>query len=419
MIQTVKFTLRPDIERIRIDFTSVFAAGVQWFFAVEGPYGTIKALDLGTVDFTGENGQFDIEPTGPLGEGDYVLTAIAWDLFEINGQRAAQIRRDVAFCYEPEREFEISLEGGCSTVKAKDINLYPTIASITRAMSIEYPTVPKLPTPDDATSSQPMFEISAAQPDGNVWENVTWRASGSSSGVFRTVVGEVTIEYPLTYNQGVTDLFVKCALDLCGAVDCVASFWAGLNAKACGVGGISKLKQGEQDRAFAALAALSVHAHYAQCDDTANAIKWLGEVEKALGKTCPDGPKAVRNALPWQDEWNVLGDADLGAGFTVDAVNPLSVRIVNGVAYFRGNFRGTIWSVNGGELIPPAFFQALGQPVLLGSGAIMGRAVPPSVEVPAGAAYVNQGGIWVRSSGSGFDPSSLARYTIYGSISLV
>jgi hypothetical protein len=391
---SIKATFDVDALTITFDIVGDFA-DVEYYVGVEGPYGTIKALDTGSPDLSSPSGQVVVTSVDPLDAGDYILKVTAQDQVDIAALPPAEAY-EYEFCFRDDQMFDLVLSDDCKTLYLEDNTTYPTVdgEDFERLIILSYPVLDKIETPADLTFTEEKNLTDMAQPDGKIYEYVTWNATGTSNGQFLEENGIWTVSYPATYGIDAETWEVICNYDLCNLLDCLDEFWTKVNTEVCGVGTFENLPASLKAQIHIVNGYMSMFAFAKECKDQVMAKKYynlLAGILKCTGATST--PNVVQSPAPYGDEWT---NVTLEAGFTTDVVNPLQVRIINSQVFFRGQFQGAA-ATTGTKLVDVAFWDTLG--VQLGDVRIASLSVTliNADILDDGVAYADNGSLYIRA----------------------
>lgn len=421
MTSLIRVEVDPDNSNFDFTLQGTFASGVNWFIGIEGPFGTIKAVNFSSVDATGAPATVSIPSTDPIQVGDYKITVYEWSLSAPGGVRVPKVLHQYDLCYEPERPFVLQVSDDCVNLTAKDITEYPTLATpvdFARVITVGYPFIDKIVTPPDEVLDAETNIVSMAQPDGKVYEFVEWDIKGSSSGTFAFASGVWDVQYFITYTQDAVRHLVQCSLDLCAAVDCVDKFWSALAAKACNVGGLSKLPANEFDKVTTLIGHLSLYAHYVNCNDRPNAVRYYNLIKDITGSACTIGeePSVVKYPVPGQRVWYPVLPGEFDSGYGSVTGNELSASVTNGMLVFKGKFTSSSFNAAGLKMLDKDFFDRIGVSIVSSNTALFADSLVGSGDIVCGTVYPNGGDLWVKPSGGSFNINS--EYTIQGTFAI-
>lgn len=417
----IRVEIDPGNSEFDFTFAGDFPDGVEWFVGIEGPFGTIKAVDFASPDATGASASDTIVSADPIQAGNYKLTVYDWSLTAPGGVRVPKVLHQYDLCYEPEAPFVLKVSDDCVNLIVEDDTEYPTPVSpgdFSRIITLGYPFIDKIVTPPDETLTEETNIISMAQPDGKTYEFVDWDVKGSSSGTFSFTSGVWDIQYLITYTQDAVAHTVQCSLDLCAAVECVDKYWSALAAKACNVGGLSKLPADEFDKVTTLIAHLSLYAHYVNCNDRVNAVRYYNLIKDITGGTCAIGeePSVIKHPVPGQRVWYpVLGD-EFDNSYATVAGEELSASVTNGMLVFKGRFTASSFNPSGLRIVEKAFFDRIGVSIANSNTALFADSGVGSGDIVCGTLYPNSGALWIKPSGGSFNTSS--EYTIQGTFAI-
>jgi hypothetical protein len=405
MTSLIRVEVDPDNSQFDFTFAGTFPSGVEWFIGIEGPFGEIKAINFSSPDATGASATASVVSSDPIQAGEYHLTVYDWPVDGPGDARPPRVLHQYTLCYEPSRPFVLSVSDDCVNLTIRDATQYPTLASLvdfSRTIELGYPFIDGLVTPPNETFNAQTNVVSMAQPDGKVYEFVNWSVKGSSSGTFSFTSGVWDIRYGIAYTQDAVSYYVQCSLDLCAAVSCVDTFWSNLAAKACNVGGLSKLPADEFDKVAALIGHLSLYAHYVNCNDRPNSVKYYNLIKDITGQDCTIGeePSVVKHPMPGQRIWYPVASDEMANSHEPTG---LAASITNGMLVFKGTFTGGAFLAAGEEVISKDFFDRIGVSLTNANSITF---VDDSDVVFAGIAYPENGALWVKPTTLAFDSAS-------------
>jgi hypothetical protein len=390
-ITSIKATFDTDAKTITFDIVGDFT-NVEYYIGVEGPYGTIKALDLGSADLSSPSGQVVVNSVDPLDAGDYTLSVTAQDQ---DGSPPAE-EYEYEFCFQDNQQFNLQLSDDCQTLYVEDVTDYPPVDDddFTRTIIVSYPVIDCITTPDDLTLTEQRNLVDMAQPDAKVYEFVTWNATGTSTGQFLESTGIWTISYPATYKVDAETWEVICNYDLCNLLTCLDDFWSDVNSEACAVGSFDNLDASLQGQIHYVNGYMSMFSYAKACLNQTLAKKYYNYLRDILGcEASASVPKVVKSPSPYGDDWTVV---TLESGFTADPMLPLQVRIINNQLHFRGSFSGTA-ATGGTKLVDVTFWDNLGVQLEDDMMSALSTILINADDLDDGVAYVENGHLYIRA----------------------
>ena len=407
-ITVIRVTFDPDDSEFQFALAGDYPSGVEWFINIEGPFGTIKAQDFDNPDAVGAVTTLSIPSADPIQEGEYIFTVTAWQAALPGFTRPPKDQLTHTVCYEPKQKFKLSVSDDCVDLKIRDITEYPLLYdedTFSRLITVGYPFIDCINTPPDETYDTPSVTFSMAQPDGKTYEHVTWQVRGTSGGEFLFESGVWQIIYEITYQEGAVDHYVQCSLDLCAAVECVDEHWSRLIGEACDSGGIAKLSAAEQGKIQTLLGHLAMYAHYVNCNDRENAVRYYNLIKEAATPSCTieESPSVIKNPVPGQRVWYPVLSEEFGDGFDTVTGDELMASVTNGMLVFKGSFNGGPYPSGGTELIKQAFFERIGISFTnTNTGIVLYAAAGPSLMAVA-KVYPDNGSMFIVPSADPFD----------------
>lgn len=340
---------------------------------ITGPGGVIVKAFPGSPDAVGTTTYLSlhnlpVDSSGAYLQGDYIFHIATTGTIPVDDTQTfclsyvdgAMVLSVIADCYS-------------KSLVIDDNTAYPT-GTVTRLITVSTPNIPGESDIADQSYSTEQVVIDMVRSSGNAYSNVTYIANGTASvETSDTTIVSWDVGYILAYTGVVEERLIRCDTDACGIISCVNDSIQALIAKACSVGGLSRLPKQEADNLVLIQVNLAMYNYYNQCRDNTQALYYYDELKKIVG-TCDceeTGPTVIADSSftylrgysayeIWIQEGNVgteddflsslypitdwveVDDAYYANNFIRDTADPLFYRLTKAHIEFKGSFRSTI-----------------------------------------------------------------------------
>lgn len=361
-ISTVQITFNPDDVQFDIVTTSTNAAGTNWFFGIEGPAGTIQALDTGSPDGTGTGISISIaDISAALLDGEYTFQV------RIEDPGGYTENQQITFTLAQTGDITYRITHTEQSITFEDITVYPnqTGSPAYSRTSLVTKPVPAAGVPA-ATSSftGTKATLSMFLGDGKIYENVNWAITGSGTGQFTE-----TFAFPVGYSgtwefiydreySGGANHFVVITTDPCGFINCLDEVWQNLVADAARRGGLRAVEPYKSEQVALLLGHAALYNYWKDCGDIAQAQYYYEQLSSLGECEITTTPREVTGQIT-PGVWTGIPPGSYLNGFADGSVD-FQYLVIGNTIYFRGNIQAASEDSAGLDLIDPAYWTSVG-----------------------------------------------------------
>lgn len=360
MIQTIVVTFDSANNEFDFVFASDDGSSSNWFIAVTGPNGTIKALP-GTPDVTAAFGTLSVANTDDafISGGIYTLEVRLWP----DGVSGNEEIKTIDFTLDDTGEITYSISNTTTDITFSDTTVYAnrfTGGTFDRSNTVQFPSVAGIPATPDYVFTSASYTTSMVLSDGIIYSNAIWRVSGETVVLTEYNSGVWKILFDKTYS-GSAEKKVLLNGDLCGVIDCIDTAWQAIIDDACARGGVSKLSDSKRDQLYLLIGNLSLYRHWLECRNYEKAEEYYLEITKLVDVTCtlPTTPQAASSENIYYDAWTTLPSGDFESGFSPGSV-PFQFKVVNNLLWFKGTINASGFTAAGANMVLKSYWDSVG-----------------------------------------------------------
>lgn len=286
------------------------------YVGIEGPTGTVKAIDPLTADIDlglSDNSLLVDIPVDSEGEfitGIYTITV--QEVHPTYGNLVYNYQFD--FCPvlgSPALSFVTNCV--CAKAVVTDATVYGDGGSVTRTMTIIPPTIPGASAPTNIETSSASYTINLTH------SNVKYQVNLEVELTQNPIEGILVLE-EISYAEWFT---VVCDYDLCGLISCVNQELSWLDAKAQTAGGYKNLPVAQFDRLIGIQKLLFKHNALVTCQDYAGVQAVYNELKALIDCSCGCNSNSAVGPQPLSSAC-----ASGSSSLAISATSPITATLV-------------------------------------------------------------------------------------------